>query len=394
MSETITQTSRAMKFLIDRPAFRDALLRVEMAIDRKPTRPVLGGVLIRADKDSVVLEATDLEIAVRYRIEAVQVDGTGWAIVPGRELVDVVADLDAETVSVTLNEQRQLSLEGGEDRCTLVTMESSAEPDPDGKPRARSQQFPEVAELGVKPGVTLDKATFLQMVASTRFAASRVHDSRFPTEGILFEVKDGEVTLVGTDGRRLACIRRSAQDGATSKQRSVLLPKVLDQIARYGQEEPSEELEVFFLGNQVGFRVGRLESFGRVLEGEYPNYDSVIPKGGKHVVRAQRELLSKKLRLASHLTTDAAAVVRLSVSPDSLEISAEHEGRGHAAATMEVEYEGAGLTTLFNPNYLLDGLKAAHQEDIELHMDEPTRPAKFLLGENYSYVVMPLSSFS
>ncbi|TAH37161.1 MAG: DNA polymerase III subunit beta [Planctomycetota bacterium] len=393
MSEILTKNASAMKFLIDRPAFRDALQRVEMAVDRKPTRPVLGGILIRAERDSVVVEATDLEIAVRYRIEAVQVDAEGWAIVPGRELVEVVRDLDAETVSAFLNEQRQFEMEAGEDRCTLVTMESSADPDPGGAPRKKSQQFPEIPELGAEPDVVLDKATFLQMVASTRFAVSRVHDSRFPTEGILFEVKDGAVTMVGTDGRRLACVRRPAQ-GAASQQRSVLLPKVLDQIARFGQEEPATALEAFFLGNQVGFRVGRLESFGRVLEGEYPNYDSVIPKGGKHVLRAQREQLSKKLRLASHLTTDAAAVVRLQVAPDTMEISAEHEGRGRAAATLEVEYEGPGFTTLFNPIFLLEGLKAAHGEGVELQMEDPARPARFRLGEDYTYVVMPLTTFA
>lgn len=392
MSPPATLTS--MKFLIDRAAFRDALQRVDMAIDRKPTRPVLGGVLLRAGDGHVVLEATDLEIAVRYRVEDVQVDQPGWVIVPGRELVEVVRDLDAETVSVQLNESRQLELDAGEDRCQLVTMESSLESGPDGRLKGRSTLFPDVPELVGEPAVVLDKDTFLQMVTSTRFAASRVHDSRFPTEGVLIECKDGEVTLVGTDGRRLACIRRPARQGGAERRRAVLLPKVLDQIARFGQEEPSDALEAFLLGNQVAFRVGRLESFGRVLEGEYPNYDSVIPRGGKHQVRAQRELLSKKLRLASHLTTEAAAVVRMQVAPATMEISAEHEGRGRAAAALEVEYEGGGFTALFNPGFLLEGLKAAHGEEVELQMDEPTRPAKFLLGEAYTYVVMPLSTFS
>lgn len=392
MSETLTQQVRAMKFLIDRPSFRDALARVEMAVDRKPSRPVLGGILIRAERDAVTLEATDLEIAVRYRIEAVQVDAPGWAIVPGRELVEVVRDLDADTVNLQLNEQRQLELDAGEDRCTLVTMESSAELDPNGVPRRASELFPEVPALTDKPAITLDKAVFLEMVAGTRFAASRVHDSRFPTEGILFEVKEGTATMVGTDGRRLACIRRTVA-GSKAKQRSVLLPKVLDQVARFGQEEPTEELDVFFLGNQVGFRVGKLESFGRVLEGEYPNYDSVIPKSGKHVMRAERDLFMKKLRLASHLTTDAAAVVRLQLGPDAMEISAEHEGRGRATAGMQVEYEGPGIVALFNPNFLLEGFKAAHGPEIELQMDDPARPVKFALGEDFTYVVMPLSTF-
>lgn len=376
-----------MRFLIDRLAFRDALQRVEMAIDRKPTRPILGGVFLRAEGDVVTVIANDQEIAARYRVEDVQVDQPGWAVVPGRELVEVVRDFQSETVTVALNDQGQVEFEAGEDRCLLVSMEGQA--GDDGPPSL----FPLPPVLQGQPGVVLDKSEFLRMVGSTRFATSRTHDSRFATEGVLFELRDGHVVLVGTDGRRLACIRRPALEGAVDAHRAVLLPRVLDQLLRFGQEEASERLEAFLFENQVGFRLGRLEAFGRVLQGEFPKYDNVIPKSGRHVVRARREPFSQKLRLASHLTQDAAAVVRLEVSPRALEISAEHEGRGRAAGSLDVDYSGEGLTASFNPDYLLDGLKAAHLDEIEIQMEEATRPAKFVLGEDYTYVVMPLSNF-
>ena len=385
-----------MKFLIDKHAFRDALQRVEMAIDRKPTRPVLGGVLVEALNDQVVVMASDLDIAVRYRSENVQVDEPGWAVVPGRELVEVFKDLEAETVTISLKEPNQFLIEAADDHCSLVTMESSmgagggAESGAGGEP----SQFPMIPVLEETPSVSIEKLTFMQMVNSTRFATSRVHDSRFATEGVLFEVDGREVTMVGTDGRRLACIRRDAVTQGEGRQRSVLLPKSLDQVVRFGQDEDTDTIEVFFLGNRVAFRIGNLETFGRVLEGEFPNYDNVIPQSGKHVVRAHRGSLSQKLKLASHLTQEAAAVVRISLSPDNLEVTAEHEGRGRSASNLEVDYTGGGLTASFNPSYLLDGLKAAHGEQVELQMEEPTRPAKFVLGDDYTYVVMPLSTFA
>lgn len=396
MEVLTTAAAPTMKLLVDHAVLRDALQRVDMAIERRPTKPALGGVQVRAQKDRVLVEATDLEVAVRYEVQGAQVDVPGWAVAPGRQLVDVVQDFDAEMVSIALRDGRHLELDAGEDRCVLTTIENSAEPEAAGSPpRERSSQFPEIPELQGEPSVALERDAFLQMIASTRFAASRVHDSRFPTEGILFEARDGEVTMVGTDGRRLACIRRPLQRSGGQRQRCVLLPKVLDQIARYGREEPADApVEVFFLGNQVGFRVGRLQAFGRVLEGDYPNYDSVIPRGGKHVVRAQRDALAKKLQLASHLTAEAAPVVRIQVAPGSMEVSAEHEGRGRAAATLEVDYDGPGFTVLFNPTFLLDGLKAAHGSEVELQLDDPARPAKFALGEAYTYVVMPLSTFA
>lgn len=380
-----------MRFLIDRIAFRDALQRVEMAIDRKPTNPLYGGVLIEASNQAVVLTANDLDLAVRYRVGDVQVEQPGWAVIPGSELVDIVRDVESETVTLDLKEGGQCELIAGEDRCTLVTLESSAQPAKNLKSEPE-RGFVGAPEFGTDADLVLSKDDFLLMVQSTRFATSRVQDTRFATEGVLIELRDGEVTLVGTDGRRLACIRRPAAGGASKKQRVVLLPKVLDQILRYGQDENAEEVQLWFLGNQVGFRIGNLESFGRVLAGEYPNYDNVIPKTGKHNVRAHRDPFTRKLRLASHLTQDSAAVVRLAFTPNNLEIASEHEGRGRASANFEVDYAGEGLKTAFNPNYLLDGLKAAHGEQIELQLDEASRPAKMVLGENFSYVVMPLST--
>ncbi len=379
-----------MRFLIDRIAFRDALQRVEMAIDRKPTNPLYGGVLIEAHNHGVILTTNDLDMSVRYRVDMVQVEQPGWAVIPGQELVDIVRDVEAETVTMDLKEGGQCEVTAGQDRCMLVTLESSATAG--AKTNVKGERgFVSAPVLDKEPDLVLTKQDFLLMVQSTRFATSRVQDTRFATEGVLVELRDGEVTLVGTDGRRLACIRRPASGGAAKKQRVVLLPKVLDQIVRYGQDENSDEIHLWFLGNQVGFRIGSLESFGRVLAGEFPNYDNVIPKGGKHVVRAHRDAFARKLRLASHLTQDSAAVVRIAVTPNNLEVAAEHEGRGRASANFEVDYVGEGLKAAFNPNYLLDGLKAAHSEQIELQLDESTRPAKFVLGENFSYVVMPLS---
>lgn len=376
-----------MKILIDRLAFRNALARVEMAIDRKPTNPVHGGVLVEAANDHVVLLTNDVDMAVRYQVDFVQVDQPGWAVIPGRELVDIVKDFEADTITLTLLDGGQVEVQSGEDLCTLVTLESSA-----GDGPSHSESFPLVPALDGEPAIVMDKGDFLVSVNSTRFATARMQDSRFATEGILMELADGQVTMVGTDGRRLACIRRPVSGGDGDKARAVLLPKVLDQIYRFGQDEEGETISVWFLDNMVGFRMGNLESFGRVLNKEFPNYTNVIPEGGKHVVRAHRESFSKKLRLASHLTQESAAVVKIAFSENNMEVASENEGRGRASANFEVDYAGDGLKTAFNPAYILEGLKAAHSDQIELQIDDAVRPAKFVLGDDYSYVVMPLSA--
>lgn len=366
-----------MKFLVARSTLHHALHHVEAAIDRKPTRAALGGVCIEALNDSLVLSATDLEVAARFVISEVQVDEPGVVVVPGRQFSEVIKDFEATTVRAE-SKDASLAIESGEDVCSLVILPAD--------------EFPGIPEMADKASLTMPAATFLDMVQATRFATSRVREGRFATDGVLFEIEQGQATMVGTDGRRLSCIRRDA-DSKEAKFRVVLLPRALDQILRYGQEEADGELEIFFLESQVGFRLGEYECFGRVLEGEFPNYSNVIPGDGKHVAQFHRQSLMQKLRLASHLAEDGAAQVRFEFKSDQLEVSAESEGRGRATASLEVAYNGEGLSTLFNPAFILDGIKASHEEQIELQMDDATRPARFTLGDDYTYVVMPLQTF-
>jgi len=374
-----------MKLLVDRIALRNALQRVEPAVSSKPTHPVYGGVWLEADNDRLVLMANDLDLAVRDSIEQVQVERPGWVVVPGRELVDVVRDLEADTVTLEVQDGGKVELVAGEDRCVLLPIEVGT--------GLTESTFPSLPALEGDADFVVDKEDFLLMVQSTRFATSRTQDPRFATEGVLLDMGDGELVLVGTDGRRLACIRRPlrrAKDG--DRRKVVLLPKALDHVLRCGHDEEAEEIEVFFLDNQVGFRIGGLETFGRVLEGTYPNYAQVIPEGGKHVAKAPREALSRKLRLASHLTLDTAAEVKLAFAPNDLEVASEHQGRGRASAHLEVDYAGTGVAASFNPKYLMEGLKAAHGEHVEIQLSDPARPARFVLGEGYDYVVMPLNT--
>ncbi|MDP6962768.1 MAG: DNA polymerase III subunit beta [Planctomycetota bacterium] len=376
-----------MNFLADRLAFRNALQRVEMGIDRKPTNPMYGGILIEAQNDSLVLMTNDLDMSVRYKLEFVQVTTPGWAVIPGRELVDIIKDLESDTVTINLTENNQVELSAGEDRCTLVTLDSSA-----SSSAEKSESFPVAPSCDVDADLVMDKNNFLTMVNSTRFATSKVQNSRFATEGILLEAKEDKATMVGTDGRRLACISRSISSDLNSAQRAVLLPKVLDQIYRFGQDEEGEEINIWYLGNQVGFKIGNLESFGRVLTGEFPDYSQVLNIDGSNNVKAHREAFGKKLKLASHLTNDSAAVVRLKLNNNNMEISSETDGRGRASANFEVDYSGDEINTAFNPSFLMEGLKAAHSEAIEIQLEDASHPAKFILGADFYYIVMPLSS--
>ncbi len=375
-----------MNFLIDQYAFKNALQKVEMGIDRKPTNPMYGGIYIQAQNDSLILMTNDMDMAVRYRVSNVNVNEPGWAVIPGRELVDIVKDLEADAVTFCLVKEEVVELKGGTDKFTLSTLDSHKSSDADSP-----ESFPIAPECTNDPDVVMSKGDFLSMVNSTRFATSKVQNSRFATEGILIEIKDEKATMVGTDGRRLACIARETTQSTNETHKAVLLPKVLDQIYRFGQEEDGNEISIWYLGNLVGFKIGNLESFGRILTGEFPEYSQVLDKSGSNYARVSRESFSRKIKLASHLTSDASASVILKFSENNLEISSNKDGRGNAEVNFEIDYSGRNIDTSFNPSFISEGLKVAHNDNINVYIEDGSTPAKFSLGDDFIYIVMPLS---
>jgi DNA polymerase-3 subunit beta len=382
-----------MKVLCNRERLREALNVVTSVIPLKSTRPAAENVLLLASEQGLELVGTDLEVSVRYSIPRADGDDTrggtgavvreaGTALITARIANDFVRDLVGETVAIETTRESHCLISSGADRCELNMADAEEYP---VVPR-----FPETAAFRI-PG-----NTFAKLVGRTAFAAAR-EPGRYAMHGILTLVEEGALRLVATDGRRLA-ITHAAIEGVDGKrsgvQRAIVPTKGMQLFCRaIGDSEEPIQID-FGQGeeqSQIGVKTARAELFARLIQGEFPRYATVIPQNCEHVIEANTELMARKLRLVSNLSATDMRAVKLSASKGQLGVSARSAASGEASANLEVDYKGKGAEIAFNPDYVMEGLKSCEGEIVRLEFSEKNAPGKFKLGEDYTYVVMPIT---
>lgn len=363
-----------MKVLCNREKLREGLAVTNSVIPVKSTRPAIENVCLVATDDTLELVGTDLEVAVRFRIEDVKVEDPGTALIPSRISADFVRDLSGETVTLETVEDNCI-IESDSDRCELVTV------DPDEFPAIH--RFPEEDALSVQAG------SFTKLVDRTAFAAAR-EQGRYAMHGILTLVEESQLKMVATDGRRLAISCVPMDVDAKLAKRAIVPTKGMQLFCR-AIKDSLEQVQLHFGDNNFGLRTKNAEIFARLIEGEFPRYSAVIPETAENLVEADAEVLVKKLRLVSNVTAADTRAVRISIGKDSMKIFARSTGYGEASAVVPADFKGTPSDIAFNPDYLTEGLKNCETDVVRLEFNEKTSPGKFTLGENYVYVVMPIT---
>lgn len=362
-----------MKITCQREKLREALSIINTVVPARGAKPILENLKLVATEHSLELVGTDLEVSARITVEDAQVDETGVAVLPCKVALDFVRDLNSEMVTISCEEEKCI-IKGDTDQCELVTLDVD--------------EFPVISVFEEKGAFSLQGGNFSRLVQQTAFAAAR-DAGRYAMHGVLMEIADDEVKLVATDGRRLA-LGSQPIDAKGKKQSAIVPTKGLQLFAR-AIEDPLDQVQLSFDANQVGIRTQNAQLFARLIDGDFPSYSAVLPEAGEHLMEADRELFTQKLRLVANVTGDEARAVRLTLSKGKLELKGHSAGRGSADAQLEVEYTGEGSEIAFNPDYVLDGLKQCHSETIRLEFQQQSSPGKFMLGENYIYIVMPIT---
>jgi len=368
-----------MKVLCERERLREALAVANTVVPVKSTRPAIENVLLIATDDALELVGTDLEAAVRYRIDDVKVEEPGSALIPARVSADFVRDLSGETIRLATDGEH-CTITSGSDHCELVTI------DPD--------EFPDVARFADGGGLGLQGGTFAKLVNRTAFAAAK-EQGRYAMHGILTLIEDDQLKMVATDGRRLAVAASPLDTEANGKElgsdlRAIVPTKGMQLLCRV-ITDPLEQVTLQFREYQVGLKAQLAEIFAQLIDGEFPRYSAVIPEAPKHAIEADAELLSKKLRLVSNVTSADTRAVRLSLSKGQMKIFAKSSGTGEASAQLEVTCTTEPEDIAFNPDYIVDGLKNCEADVVRIEYTDKASPGKFTLGENYLYVVMPIT---
>ncbi len=362
-----------MKFRCERDTLADAVATAQRAVaSRSGAMPVLSGLRVAVGADGVEFVGSDLELTIRAHIPAETV-GEGTAVVPARLFSEIVHKLDGGTVTVELSEENA-KVEGGRFSTTLRTLAASEFP-----------RLPVIADSGVR----VDSAAFADALRQVVPAASK-DDARPILTGVLLSAANGGLRLVATDSYRLALRNLDGVSMLEEGQKVLVSARGLGEVQRL---LTSGEIEVVLGEREVLFRVGTTEVTTRLIEGEFPNYQQLIPSGYPNRLTVARDALQSavnRVRLVGQRSDTAP--IRLGMSADGLELSAIAQDVGEAHETLEAKYEGSEVTVAFNSQFLLDGIDATGTPDVVIESIDPLKPAVMRATDDtdFLYLLMPV----
>ena len=363
-----------------------ALQSVSGIVERRHTLPILANVLIRKTGASLELTTSDLEIQVRT-VAVLDGDSGDFATTVGaRKLIDILKSMPADQIVTLSANQNKLTLQGGKSRFTLQTMPSD--------------DFPlvqEAADFG--PAFSVPQKVLKDLINQVHFAMA-VHDIRYYLNGILFVAEGTSLTLVATDGHRLA-LAQATLDVEIPKQEVILPRKTVLELQRLLKDEKDKKdakddganlIEMRFAGNQAKFSFSGMEFVTKLVEGKFPDYNRVIPKNHKNVVTLGRMPLLASLQRAAILTSEKFKGVRVNIEPGSLRIASSNAEQEEAKEELEIDYDGDSIEIGFNVTYLIDALSNMSVEMVKLELQDTSSSALLTVPElpGFKYVVMPM----
>jgi DNA polymerase III subunit beta len=353
-----------------------ALQAVAGIVERRHTLPILANVLLRKTGAQLELTTSDLEIQVRTTAELGGDEGNFNTTVNARKLIDILRALPSDQVVSLSAAQNKLTLQAGKSRFTLQTLPSD--------------DFPlvnEAADFG--PVFSLPQKTLRDLVNQVHFAMA-VHDIRYYLNGILFIAEGRQLTLVATDGHRLA-LAQSTLDNDIPKQEVILPRKTVLELQRLLKDEDTP-IEMRFAANQARFSFSGMEFVTKLVEGKFPDYNRVIPKNHKNSVVLGRAPLLASLQRAAILTSEKFKGVRINIEPGALRIASSNSEQEEAKEELEIDYAGDSIEIGFNVTYLMDALANMSAEMIKLELQDTAASALFTVPDmpGFKYVVMPM----
>jgi DNA polymerase-3 subunit beta len=382
-----------MKFRIHRQHFIQGLQQVLNIVAQRPPMPILGNVLIEATDGKISLTTTNLDLGIRCQVAA-EIKQPGGITLPVRKLADIVRELSGSDVEVEASEGNQALIRSGNSKFRIMGL---------GK-----ENFPPLPQFDDNRTYTLAQSQLLTMLKRVSYAQSQ-DETRHILNGVYFDFHSSQLVLAATDGRRLAVTQHPLQSTENGEGKIILPGKTVAELLRL--LDKGESVKISFNDRQVSFLidtkiekeevkddesskpVGLVSSIylvSKVVEGNYPNYQQVIPKEGGHRVQLERELLEECVRRAALVTTDKNRLVRFKFTSNQLEIHGSSQEYGEAQEVMAVEYNGEESIIAFNPDFVRDPLKALTEDKITFEFNNDVSPGVLKVGKEFLCVIMPL----
>lgn len=364
-----------MRMTLEQPQLLKSLQVIEHAVNDRSALPILANVLLETKDRELVLTATDLDVGVRYQLPSLTIEEPGAVALPARRLTTIIRELPEESVTIEVKHNHHAVVSCGASRFRL--------------PGLPPEDFPLLPPHDEAAALSIPQPTLKTLLQYTTFAMS-LEETRFILNGALLKTHAGALTLAATDGRRLAVATgKGARQEA--KELTVVVPsKTIRELMRLLQDDEEEPVSISPLkDNQLLFRFGAVTVVTRLIEGQFPPYDSVIPPPATSTVTCPRQLLADAVRRASLMTTATSQAVVFELAKDALIVSKESAELGSAREEVPAAYRGEPMTIAFNPEFWLEALKVLPQDDVVIEVTAPDKPAVVRLPD-FLYIVLPM----
>lgn len=365
-----------MKFTINREALLKPLQLVAGVVERRQTLPVLSNVLMVVDGNQLSLTGTDLEVELVGRVSLDDVTEAGEITVPARKLMDICKSLPENTMIEVLQDEQRVKLKAGRSRFTLSTLPAN--------------EFPSIEEETGSMNFTIGQSRLRRLIDRTGFAMAQ-QDVRYYLNGMLLEVSQNCLRSVATDGHRLAMCAVDADINQSEKHQVIVPRKGIMEMARL-LTEGDEVVHITLGANHIRAKTGDFIFTSKLVDGKFPDYERVLPRGGDKIVIGDRQELRQAFQRASILSNEKYRGIRLILSEGMLKVIANNPEQEEAEEELSLAYNGDQLEIGFNVSYLLDVLSVLSGESVKITLSDPNSSA--LLEESESddstYVVMPM----
>lgn len=362
-----------MKAICNRASLLEALQITSAAITPRTPKPALQCVLVDCQEGGLTLVATDLQVGIRYRLEQVEVRQPGQGLIPADRFLAIVRECPDDTLCVEIKDN-VCKIDTSDSHFTLNTSEVEG--------------FPDVKEANGQEGLKIKAGLLRGMIHQSLFAAAK-ESSRYAINGVLWAPDSKKLMMVATDGRRLAQAQAELISGGT-KASAIVPTKTMGLLDRC-LAEAEEQVSVDFQENRAVFVLPRVTISSTLVEGTFPKYNEVIPHDNTVKVKFRTEALVSAFRRASLLTTENSQGVKMQFDKNRLVLTGRAAETGEGKVELSIEYDYDDLEVGFNPHYVLEALRVVGTEEITLELKATNTPGVIRSGEEFLYVVMPVS---
>ncbi len=361
-----------MKFTISKQSFIDALSQVLHVVTNRTMLPILSNVLIEAKGGRLKLITTDLDVGVVGTVEA-DISKEGVTTLPVKRLASIIRELPSEMVDFSVDSKNIATIKSGPAKFIIYGL--------------GEDEFPTLPTFDEAKDFKISQLVLLEGLRKTSYAISS-DETRYVLNGIYASFKEGKMSLVATDGRRLAMVDNDLEFPASNECDVIIPSKAINELQRL--LKPEGDVHVRINDNHISFEINGSRLVSKLIEGNYPNYRQVIPSNTTERVEVDREAFLDTVRRVSILATDKSNSVKLSFGLNTVNVMANTPDVGEATEQVDVRYTGKEFAIAFNPEFLMAPLKNLTSETVYIDMIDEMSPGVVRIEGSFLYVIMPM----